>query len=698
MPTVIDSLIVTLGLDPTNFTRGQKQVVQGLQTLSQKVDQTNSTWNSGSKSMFSSAQAFQSYARAVLQGLHNINNQSRRTGLSVQAGARQGQTGLLAMASAGAAAYAAIKSIQGAYQQFTSTIEQTAGLDRLAKRVQVTTNWLSKLQIAAYTSDARVPYEDSASGVSALQTFFKRMPLGDVDTARLTGLGMLGVDITRAREEAKTEQDFLQNILEQTAEKLAAIRRLQGAAAAQAAGEKAGFSPAMSQFLSLGGANFRQSLDRAGRTAVTPEEAETARKMSNAVADLSTAWDSFIRGVQTSHPEWTELITKFSTWLKDIKDSPAAMKEMGDTFAFALVGTMLAAVGVFFKGITAVLAANPIGAALLGAWLANKAMTPTPEDQKGDITKYFEKRRGGGPAPTTTWGMFKETFGGAWDWLTGKKEQPSAVTGNLVPGVSGGTPLPSSAGSVSGGRLTDVPVVDGMTDKERDFLRLVLKYESIGGQNIMNYKGVAQGLSPTTPKGYTAQGYYQMLNTNWANLAPGLGIKAPNAMAGTPEEQTRVALALLRGPGGTGHWIGFNPKLATAWANYNQNGGGSVVASSRLSQKAEDEARIARGERTIFPPGTKFNSRGEAISSALGNMSPQERANVEASMAAIRAAQVSGKGWGTPGSGTTHNYGDVPIGNINVQTQATDAKGISYAIGGALRQNLLASQANLGLR
>ncbi|QGY04760.1 hypothetical protein MMSR116_24780 [Methylobacterium mesophilicum SR1.6/6] len=91
-----------------------------------------------------------------------------------------------------------------------------------------------------------------------------------------------------------------------------------------------------------------------------------------------------------------------------------------------------------------------------------------------------------------------------------------------------------------------------------------MKYES-HGQNTMNYVGRQQGLSPLATKDYTAQGYYQMLNSNWRRIAPGLGITAPNAMAGSLEEQTRVALHPLRN-GGIRNWSIYNPALRGALA------------------------------------------------------------------------------------------------------------------------------------
>jgi hypothetical protein len=108
----------------------------------------------------------------------------------------------------------------------------------------------------------------------------------------------------------------------------------------------------------------------------------------------------------------------------------------------------------------------------------------------------------------------------------------------------------------------NVPDLAGMTEAERNTLGLIRQHES-GGKNIMNWVGRGQHLDPATPKGYTAQGYYQMLNTNWAKIAPLYHITAPNAMAATDAEQTQVALHLLR-HGGIGHWANYNPKLREA--------------------------------------------------------------------------------------------------------------------------------------
>lgn len=98
---------------------------------------------------------------------------------------------------------------------------------------------------------------------------------------------------------------------------------------------------------------------------------------------------------------------------------------------------------------------------------------------------------------------------------------------------------------------------------DTDVLDLIKKYES-GGQNIPNYM-----YSETPDESglkHTAQGYYQITNTNWNNYAAKAGVdieKYPNAMAATEEDQRKVASYLLnKTPGGIQNWAANKPLMA----------------------------------------------------------------------------------------------------------------------------------------
>ena len=103
------------------------------------------------------------------------------------------------------------------------------------------------------------------------------------------------------------------------------------------------------------------------------------------------------------------------------------------------------------------------------------------------------------------------------------------------------------------GPMPTIPMSVAMTGTERNELGLVTKYEA-GGRNVPNY---------INDRRHTAQGYYQITNTNWRNIAPKLGISASNAMSASLEDQTRVALYLRR-QSGLGNWTRYNPRLRGA--------------------------------------------------------------------------------------------------------------------------------------
>ena len=98
-----------------------------------------------------------------------------------------------------------------------------------------------------------------------------------------------------------------------------------------------------------------------------------------------------------------------------------------------------------------------------------------------------------------------------------------------------------------------------MADDLKLDLDLVQQYENPEKKNIRNAKYDAT---------HTAQGYYQLTNTNWRFYGPKVGIdtkKYPNAMSASEEDQRKVASHLLYNtPLGIRNWSDNNPQLAAA--------------------------------------------------------------------------------------------------------------------------------------
>src|SRR5690349_7619340 len=106
----------------------------------------------------------------------------------------------------------------------------------------------------------------------------------------------------------------------------------------------------------------------------------------------------------------------------------------------------------------------------------------------------------------------------------------------------------------------DIPNFDDWTPPPKPRisrpLDLISKYES-GDANIPNYR---------FDKGHTAQGYYQITNTNWRNIGPQVGVdlnQHPSAMSAPRDVQAKVAGEMYRRRG-FADWAPFNPRLAAA--------------------------------------------------------------------------------------------------------------------------------------
>lgn len=311
----------------------------------------------------------------------------------------------------------------------------------------------------------------------------------------------------------------------------------------------------------------------------------------------------------------------------------------------------------------------------LSDWWSGKS-TPSNEPDRGDaerqnsLASFLNGPVDGRPvsksnplpvAPVTT------DAGGGGFWSDLWKGVKSAMSGASAGFMSGGGSLMSAgsgSGSASGGSgkpsinegggaKTSVPNIPGMTPDERNKLGLILKYES-GGKNVMNYEGRNRNLDPSTAKGYTAQGYYQMLNSNWRRLAPKLGINERNAMAASLVDQTKVALALMR-ESGIKNWSNFNPSLRQAL------------------QRGEKAGAWAERVPTPEPIGVATGAKGSAAISSANNDNRRYSNSVSSQMS---------------------------IGNMNIHTQAADPHGIADVIWGdidqRMKQSANATAANFG--
>ena len=147
----------------------------------------------------------------------------------------------------------------------------------------------------------------------------------------------------------------------------------------------------------------------------------------------------------------------------------------------------------------------------------------------------------------------------------------------------------------------------------QDYLSLISQYES-GNQNIPNYQ-----FGP----GKTAQGYYQITNENWNNVAPLLGIDTsvyPDAMHAPQSVQAQVATYLLtQTPAGISNWSNYNANLAAALsaAGLQTSGPVGAMVASYSSPGAGPLIDLS-GAAATTPTADLLNQLDTSVASAFG--------------------------------------------------------------------------------
>lgn len=228
----------------------------------------------------------------------------------------------------------------------------------------------------------------------------------------------------------------------------------------------------------------------------------------------------------------------------------------------------------------------------------------------------------------------------------GPAPAPLAPPPSPSPALASGTsPIPSSpnpaAASYTPAADTGGMSTGGAPDK---FLDLAKQDESGGGKNVPNYR-----YDPT----HTAQGYWQITDTNWRKYAPPVGVSLvqyPTAMAAPESIQRKVAEA-VRADQGEGAWTNFNPKLAKDWAAakgdstpaneiYDALGGDKTAAAAQpivnrvvnttppaLFQQINYQDLAKRIEATM--PGAPDDVKGMALVHLAQFLSPVQKQQVD---------------------------------------------------------------------
>lgn len=669
---IVDALVVTLGLDATNFKAGQAQTTTSLKAIGEGATKTG--------------QDVAKVAQTMVQGFSKV-----RTEL----------LGLLGLFVAG-------KSIGGLTSEIT---HQDAALGRLSNRLGVSTNDLSAWEGAAQRAGARSgdATNDLTSMSAALEKFKLTGQGGDTFIPYLT---RLGVHLRNANGEMKDTN-------EQQLEYARAFQEMDKRdpkATDFLAGQLPGMNQGMIDFLRRGPADVQNSLGRQQQMG-TPsrQDAENAQAILGQVDDMGHRVKSFARHLlNDATPAITGLLTKLGAWLDShlpgweaaIKRNIKPITDWLQNYDWTGLLTRAEAFGkrameAFDRltswqpphWLTYALGGNePKPGEIADTPLGPIVSAPSPTGLTGDA-------RLTGNAGYVPWDMPSEGHAGTtWQQLYG----------HLAPRWAGGDDTRTQGEWKQAATLlkpeTAMIQADVEADKlhvPRDFARRIFAQEGglnpDGSAKISRAGAIGAGqLMPDTARGLGVNPY-----DTAENVAGSVRYMA-QLIAKFHGNQAAAAAAYNAGPNNAGvkqlATTGDTSGLPAETRRYIA-GMPAAAPVSPAAPVAEVSARNYAERLALLREGLR---RGAGVKQDAGDPAP---ALAETAAPPVRPASyavpTAAQRWG---SATVHhtehhdNRSEMHVGPVTVHTQAKDAHGIARDIDGALRARNLAAQANRGLR
>lgn len=406
--TIIDQLIVTLGLDPTKFTQGQRQAAQALRNFQNQANASANQIQSGAGNRLT--RFWQNLGRPVgqaQQNLTNLGNQSRRVGTSLAAGFNTGTTAIQNMVTAGLTAYGVVKTLHGAVDNLNKTISGGAQTGRTAGYTGVSPEFLSNFAIGAnvLTNADKRQTEETLFG---LKQFSEQMKLGQMNEQQaqfMARLGGLGISLDQTKDPEQIQRD----LLTQLHEKFSKMSQPE----AQAYGANLGFGREFTQAIQQ--YSVPQILGAGAPFGISAEQVKMFQDLQRSINEFEGAWDKLIRRLVEDHPKLREYITTGKDWLLELEKNPAAMGKVEtaiDALSIAFGVTLVAGVGKAMYALNSFWAlpvikflASPIAAGPLAfLW----GMKPTPAGVADEnklpgadprVEENFRKNARPGPTP-----------------------------------------------------------------------------------------------------------------------------------------------------------------------------------------------------------------------------------------------------------------------------------------------------------
>lgn len=697
MPTIIDSLVIELNLDPSGMSSGAQQAQQTLGKIQSAAQQAAQNINVNiHKTITQTVQTYNQQLNALNQNLQNVSNQSYSTGQAVRRNAQAGAAGLAGITTSALGAYAALKALQGLYSSVTSTAAGGAALSRIIPEIGGSSGAIQSFAEAARVkvgADPAAVMEDLRTLSINLETFKKRgILVGGLQEMQIGGVNV-GTD------------DTVESLLGKLSRNLASKPTEEAAMWEQ----RYQLSRDTGRFLRQGPDAIRSAEDQVKQRNLTKDQSDSLLKLTQAENDAASASEHLWRVItadlsKSGLASALEGLAKFQDYLSE---SPASLHavETGITAVAAVMGVTLV------TAITRLLwAINSVWALPLVRLLAGRGALAAVGAVAGEAALPL---LAGGAAAFAGYEFYQHFHGGSGSGSgAGGGGAGGAASGaNQYPGQ--GSEFLRNQRSRMNDEINNTPglrdEVLGMavTEDARDPAGPI---ESLFNRSAYSGKNIKELLHG---------GFYGPINRG----------QLPGAIArlgGDPAFRARMQAGLdsviagsnrLKGAtdqgGGVDPNVGWQgglimPPGGTPGAIYNDFGGGPGGHAGAAAFREDQQRHVAMG-------GGEGTGRIVASAAMPDASTPPWRAGTVASTAIPPSGGDESMMQGfldynqthksitwdqyaqsQNNNGTTNNTAHTTnINSITVHTAATDANGIAGSLGGSLKQAV--TQANTGL-
>ncbi len=372
--TIIEELIVELGLDDSKLVAQSREADQHLSESKERIRKGGNEIESGVKRQ-----------RSAFAGL------------------QRELVGILALFTAGA----------GIKQFIASTVQSDAAVGRLSKQIGVSTEDLSIWQGVLRRNGGSA--EGATSALSTLTNAYQQfIATGNAGLPYLQQLGSLGFRM----EDLKTPTEGLL--------KIADIFSKLNPERAAFLGRQLGFDEATIALLSKGRAAVQaQLIEQQKISVVTDENAEAAQRLQNRLSALNQRWTALGRTLLTS---LAPVIEKVTDWLTKLSNW-ASRNQGAVQGAFLAIAAGIVAIGVALAAANAPLIAVVGGLTLLGAGFGKVVQeSPALQNALKEVGLAFGDL---GSAVSDLWNSFTNTAFAKW---FGEQLEPGGL---VVKGLTG---------------------------------------------------------------------------------------------------------------------------------------------------------------------------------------------------------------------------------------------------------------------